>query len=141
MLIELFNSNPTLFVLSILIAVMSAVAFFGLLRSDRLVIVSLLALILLQAVFLSVFWSRKADDQIALSSYVKTILDVSGLPTEIEDGLILNDIRWNGLHLANLYSVRDVSLIPDRSFVVSSSCSGARRVSFLALGGFSNINT
>lgn len=121
-------------------ATMTGTGLNGLFSCDRCGIVGLLTLTLFQNDFLTKFRSRKAEDQTALSNYVSRILDVSGLPAEVEEGLILNDNQLDGLHLSNLYAVSDERLVADRQFVVSSSCSGTQRVSFLALGVSWNIN-
>lgn len=70
-----------------------------------------------------------------LSEYATSIIDTSVLPVQIEEGLTLEDVKWDGLRFTNVYSVISEAIIPDESFIVAASCRGAQRVSLLALGG------
>lgn len=135
MFVELFNHYPVIFLASAFCLISSAVVIYGFFKSDTFVVLGASALIACSTVLGVAFWYPAVKAQSVLSEYAESILDVSGLPAQIEDGLTLDDIKWDGARLSNVYSVASEGLLPDEAFVVSASCRGAQRVSFLALGG------
>lgn len=108
--------------------------FFMFFKSIRITFYVFLAVAAAQILALGKFWFDNYQSYHLLDGFVQPIVAQFGGPQPVSEGLVLQDIAWDGRHLTHTYLISSRENAPSFDVVRSLSCRGQARVNILALG-------
>lgn len=131
---QFFTSYPIEAAATASLVALTFLSFVSFSFSVRFAFRSFIFLTIVLSMTLITFWADNYKTAQLRENLIRPTLD-RFVRTEIEEGLTVTSLTWNGKTLTHTYTASNRERIPDQAAAKQQTCSGPARVGLLALGG------
>lgn len=131
---QFFTSQPIEAAATATLVALTFLSFVSFFFSIRLAFRSFIFLTIVLSMTLITYWVESYKTAKLRENLIRPTLD-RFVRADIEDGLTVTSLSWNGKTLTHIYTAARPELIPDQATAKLQTCAGSVRVGLLALGG------